>query len=106
MLKADQEEAIEFVIKELVEARLQKHVGNASGERQSKRQLSGECQTLVESSPVKNSEDDGGSNGIVEHAVQDVEGAIRGLLLALEAHLGMVIDSRERIIAFIPEYAA
>ena len=60
----------------------------------------------MESSPVKNSKDDGGSNGIVEHAVQDVEGAIRGLLLALEAHLGMDIDSRERIIAFIPEYAA
>ena len=61
---------------------------------------------MVEESPVKNTQNDGAGNGIVERAVLDVEEGIRGLLLHLEARLGIDIDSRERIIAFLPEYAA
>ena len=47
-----------------------------------------------------------GSNGIVERGVSEVEGEIRALFLALQDRLGRKIDARERIVAFIPEYAA
>eukprot|EP00973_Karenia_brevis_P026822 3700992-Karenia_brevis.AAC.1 len=47
-----------------------------------------------------------GSNGIVERAVQDIEGRIRSLLLSLEERLNRGIDAKERIVAFIPQYAA
>eukprot|EP00973_Karenia_brevis_P079670 11054299-Karenia_brevis.AAC.1 len=47
-----------------------------------------------------------GSNGIVESAVQEIEGRIRAMLLSLEERLGREVDPRERIVAFIPAYAA
>eukprot|EP00973_Karenia_brevis_P057830 8050252-Karenia_brevis.AAC.1 len=47
-----------------------------------------------------------GSNGIVERAVQEMEGRIRSILLSLEERLGREIDAKERIVAFIPKYAA
>ena len=83
MVKTDQEPAIELLIKDLVEFR---RVGK----------------TVVEESPVKSS----GSNGIVERAVQEVEGKMRAIFLGLEERLGRKLDSRERIVAFIPEYVA
>ena len=110
IIKSDQEASIEYVIKDLVATRTQKE-----RERQSERQkqlgtseefVDIHTQTLVEESPVKNTQNDGGSNGPVERAVLDIEEGIRGLLLHLETRLGVDIDARERIIAFIPEYAA
>ena len=38
--------------------------------------------------------------------VQDIEGRIRSLFLGLEERIGRKIDARERIVAFIPVYAA
>eukprot|EP00973_Karenia_brevis_P022352 3076035-Karenia_brevis.AAC.1 len=58
--------------------------------------------TIVEEVPKKSK----GSNGIVERAVQEIEGHMRAILLSLEERLGVEIDAKERIVAFIPEYAA
>eukprot|EP00973_Karenia_brevis_P088378 12254614-Karenia_brevis.AAC.1 len=60
------------------------------------------CKTNIEEAP-KGSK---GSNGIVERAVQEMEGRIRSLLLSLEERLNRDIDAKERIVAFIPQYAA
>ena len=87
--KTDNENAIQYAVKELVEAR-------------QKDKTEVRPRTLVESSVEKDSK----SNGMLEVAVQDVEGVIRGILLNMETKMGADIDSRERIIAFIPEYAA
>ena len=57
---------------------------------------------MPEESPVKGS----GSNGVVERGVEEIEGSIRAILLSLQERLGMKVDARERIISFIPEYAA
>ena len=43
---------------------------------------------------------------MVERAVREVEGRTRALYLGLQDRLGTKIDARERVIAFIPEYAA
>lgn len=50
--------------------------------------------------------DSKGSNGEVERAVQEIEGQIRSLFLAFQETVGRRVDCRERIVAFIPEYAA
>ena len=47
-----------------------------------------------------------GSNGIVERAVQEIEGKMRAIFFGLEERLDRTLDARERIVAFIPEYAA
>eukprot|EP00973_Karenia_brevis_P002065 279970-Karenia_brevis.AAC.1 len=54
--------------------------------------------TVVEETPkgVK------GSYGIVERAVQEIEGHMRAILLSLEGRIGVEIDAKERIVAFIP----
>ena len=65
IVKTDQEPAIECLIKDLVDAR-------------------GVGTTMVEESPVKSS----GSNGIVERAVQEVEGKMRAIFLSVEERLG------------------
>ena len=83
IVKTDQEPSIQYLIKDLVESR-------------------NDGKTIVEESPVKSS----GSNGIVERAVQDVESRIRAIFLGLQERLGRKLDARERIVAFIPEYAA
>ena len=83
LVKTDQEPAIQYLIKELVEAR-------ADGK------------TVVEESPVKSS----GSNGVAERGVQEIEGEIRALFIGLQERLGRKLDARERIVAFILEYAA
>eukprot|EP00973_Karenia_brevis_P016973 2329420-Karenia_brevis.AAC.1 len=58
--------------------------------------------TVVEEAPrgVK------GSNGIVERAVQEIGGHMRAILLSLEERIGVEIDAKERMVAFIPAYAA
>ena len=58
--------------------------------------------TIVQEAPVQSK----GSNGHVERAVQEIEGTIRSLLLNLRERLGCNVDARERIVAFIPGYAA
>eukprot|EP00973_Karenia_brevis_P045610 6317230-Karenia_brevis.AAC.1 len=58
--------------------------------------------TVVEEPPKKVK----GSNGIVERAVQEMEGRIRAILLSLEERMGKEINAKERIVAFIPAYAA
>ena len=83
IVKTDQEPSIQYLIKDLLEERR-------------------DGKTIVEESPTKSS----GSNGIVERGVQDVEGEIRALFLGLQDRLGRKLDARERIVAFIPEYAA
>ena len=47
-----------------------------------------------------------GQNGSVERGVQEMEGRIRAIYLGLEERLGFKVDARERIVSFIPEYAA
>ena len=66
----------------------------------------GEEKTLVEESPVKVTASSSGSAGVVERAVQEIEGKIHAIFLGLEERLGRHLDARERIVAFIPEYAA
>eukprot|EP00973_Karenia_brevis_P023413 3222450-Karenia_brevis.AAC.1 len=57
---------------------------------------------VVEEAPKKVK----GSNGIVERAVQEIEGRIRAILLSLEERMGKEINAKERIVAFIQAYAA
>ena len=83
IVKSDQEPAIQLLIKDLLHER---SVG----------------ETLVEESPVKSS----GSNGVVERGVQEVENRIRAVFLSLQERMGVKLDARERIVAFIPEYVA
>eukprot|EP00973_Karenia_brevis_P002847 386287-Karenia_brevis.AAC.1 len=61
-----------------------------------------ESKTVVEELP-KGSK---GGNGVVERAVQEIEGRIRSLLLRLEERLNREIDAKERIVAFTPQHAA
>ena len=83
VVKTDQEPSIEYVVNDLV------------GERS-------EGKTVVEESPKKSS----GSNGVVERGVQEIEGRIRAISLGLQERMEREVDARERIVAFIPEYAA
>eukprot|EP00973_Karenia_brevis_P080283 11136127-Karenia_brevis.AAC.1 len=61
-----------------------------------------EGKTVVEEAPKKVK----GSNGIVERAVPEIEGRIRSVLFSVEEGLGRDVDAKERIVAFIPAYAA
>eukprot|EP00973_Karenia_brevis_P084508 11729900-Karenia_brevis.AAC.1 len=65
-------------------------------------QETGDGKTVVEEAPKKVK----GSSGIVERAVQEMEGRIRAILLSSEARLGSEVDPQERIVAFIPADAA
>ena len=62
----------------------------------------GEGKTIVEESPVQSK----GSPGIAERAVQEIEGGLRGMFLALRSRLGGSLDARERIVAIMPEHVA
>lgn len=83
IIKTDQEPSIKALMEDVV------------AERE-------EGRTIVEESPVGSS----GSNGVVERAVQGLEGQIRVVLLALEEKVGRQIDPLGAIVSFIPEYAA
>jgi hypothetical protein len=61
-----------------------------------------EGKTILESSPKESK----GSNGVAERGIQEIEGQIRVMFLALQEKLGRKIDARERIVALIPEYAS
>eukprot|EP00973_Karenia_brevis_P048179 6686566-Karenia_brevis.AAC.1 len=79
LIKSDTEEAMRLLVGSIQE-----------GRHQSK--------TVVEEVP-KGSK---GSNGVVEGAVQEIEGRIRSLLLSLEERFNRETDAKERIVAFIP----
>ena len=83
LVKSDQEPAMQFFIKDLLEHR-------------------DSSKTIIEESPVKSS----GSNGVVERGIQGLEGTIRALFIALGSRLGIKLDARERTVAFILEYVA
>eukprot|EP00973_Karenia_brevis_P093699 12418637-Karenia_brevis.AAC.1 len=57
-----------------------------------------DVKTVVEEAPKKVK----GSNGIVERAVQEIEGRIRAILLSLEERMKKEINAKEIIVAFIP----
>ena len=83
ILKSDQEPAIEALVKDVVAAR-------------------GQALTMVEKSPIGSS----GSNGVVERAVQGVEGQIRTLRSACEDRLQVKFRPDDRMMIFLVEYAA
>ena len=60
------------------------------------------CRKIVEDSPVGSH----ASNGIVERAVQIVEGQIRIMKIALEARLGTQVDAGANIVTFMAEYVS
>jgi hypothetical protein len=86
VIKTDQEPAIKYLVKDLVAER-----GSEPGHK-----------TLVEESPVGSSV----SNGVVERAVQGVEGQIRVLKLALEERIGAKIPASHCVVTFLAEYSA
>ena len=61
ILKTDQEAAIKYLVKDIIDTRP-------------------EGQTIPEESPVKSS----GSNGVIERSIQGLEGQLRAMLLAFE----------------------
>ena len=83
MVKTDQEASVKALIEDLVAQRE-------------------DGRTIVEESPVQSS----GSNGVVEKAVQIVEGQIRVVLMALEEKVGRQPDPEEAVVTFISEYLA
>ena len=83
IVKSDQEPAIEYLIKDLIENRP-------------------EGKTISEVAPVKSK----GSNGVIERAVQEIEGEIRAIFIGFQERLGIKLSAKSRIISFIPEYAA
>ena len=83
IIKTDQENSIKCLVEDIM------------GKRP-------EGRTVTEESPVGSK----GSNGDVERMVAEMEGQIRSLWLGLQARLGRSLNAKERIVAFIPEYAA
>jgi hypothetical protein len=58
--------------------------------------------TIVEESPVGSK----GSNGVAERAVQEIEGQLRVMKLALEDRIGKEIDAEACVLTFAAEYAS
>eukprot|EP00973_Karenia_brevis_P023825 3286154-Karenia_brevis.AAC.1 len=52
------------------------------------------CRTVVEEAPKKVK----GSNGVVERAVQEIEGRIRAISLNFEERMNREINAKERIV--------
>ena len=86
LIKTDQEPAIKYLAKDIVLER-----GNEPG-----------CRTILEESPVGSS----GSNGVVERAVQSIEGQVRAMKLALENRIKVKVSAQSNVVAFMAGYAA
>ena len=86
VVKSDNEPALVALVEALGRERAVKGVGGMA----------------VEHSPVHSSR----SNGVVERAVQSVEGQMGVMMLALEGRVGRTVDPEEAIVTFLPEYAA
>ena len=82
IVKTDQEPAIKCLVKDLVLER-----GEELGSK-----------TIVEESPVGSK----GSNGLAERAVQEVEGQLRVMKLALEGRIGKEIDAEACVVTLWP----
>ena len=104
VLKSDQEPAL----KDLLNTVAARRSATSKIERCDEDEQSGDKsaqavgRTVHESSPVGSSQ----SNGLIERAIQDVEGQVRTLKLAFESHLGQQIPSDHNIIPWLVEYAA
>ena len=105
MLKSDQEAAIADVLNGLAKRR------SADSKLEKADSLmpeggigisSGAARVIHEKSPVASS----GSNGFIERGIQDVEGQVRTLKLALQSRIGETISSDHNIVPWIAEYAA
>ena len=81
IVKSDQEASVKVIIEDIVK-------GRAEG------------RTIVEESLVGSS----GSNGVVERAIQTIEGQIRAVLLAVGGSIGRQGHPEEAVFSFIPEY--
>ena len=46
------------------------------------------------------------SNGVAERGIQEIEGKLRAVFLGFLERIGRRVDARERVVSFIPEYAA
>ena len=86
LIKTDQEPAIKYLVKDIVLER---------GDEP-------DCRTVVEESPVGSS----GSNGVIERAVQTIEGQVRVLKLALENRVKAKVPADSNVVTFMAEYAA
>lgn len=83
VIKTDQEPAIEFLMKDVKEARTK-------------------ARTLIEEAPKQSK----GSNGMAERAVQAIEGMVRTMKSALEERVGRSIKAEAPIITFMAEHAS
>ena len=84
IVKSDQEPAIKHLVDEV--ARRKAEVGG---------------RLIKENSPV----DSHASNGVVERAIQSVQGQVRVMKGALEARWGVKIGSKHAVVPWIVEYA-
>jgi hypothetical protein len=89
IIKTDQEPAVKCLVKDVLEMRGGSGEEGAGG------------RTILEESPVGSH----GSNGIVERAVQGIEGHIRVMKSALEGRIGRRISAERRIVIFMADYA-
>ena len=78
--------------KEVAIAYLVKDIGLEQGDAKG-------CLTIVEETPVGSS----GNSGVVEKAVQSIEGQIRVMKLALEDRIGQEIKAEVNITTFVAE---
>ena len=85
IVKSDQESAVRAVVEEIGRARA----------------ATGSGKWIVEHSPVRSSQ----SNGIVERAVQSVQGQLRVMKLAMEKRWKVTIPSSHPLLAWAAEYA-
>ena len=83
IVKSDQEPAITSLVEDVVAAR-------------------GEGRAVIEESTKQSR----GGNGVVERAVQEVEGQMRALLLAIEEKIKEEMTPTEPLAQFIPEFGA
>ena len=81
--KSDQENSIRCLVEDIVQRRP-------------------ESRTVVENAP-RGSE---WSNGDMERMVLEIEGQINALWLGWQSRVGRKVSAKEKIVAYIPEYAA
>jgi len=86
VLRSDQEPALKDFVNEMARQR----GGSGSG------------RTIVEHSPVRESQ----ANGFIESGVKTLEGLVRTLKLALERRIKIVIDVQHPVFAWLVEHAA
>ena len=101
VLKSDQENSIMDVLNNVArrrsaDSKLEPFEGDGF------RTVRPQGRAILEASPKGSS----GSNGVIERAVQGVEGQVRTIKLALESRIGVGIPSDHDVLPWIVEYAA